>query len=677
VPESEAELVRELYDEFVSIYGEDRVQPERPVGPDLRPDFTVFNEEGNVLLIAEAKLSSSTEGAKKSFDQLRRYLKNSGAEFGCHLTENMRYFFRPVTVDDLQFQISIADFPTVEAEIGERRGFNDYAEFMFCVEQVQRILSGQKNLKLELNDLLQELQRLAVAEDEDIQFTASDNDLLEQLKSVDEVLKDQYSFYSAGYDETDLARSRIIQGVFNGYSVRKTDDKVLEKIVSQLPSRFSDQSQYGTPVASAQYLVDLLDISSSDRVLDPAMGWGNVLREVSKSDSRVDCHGIEINLGIARTASALDTITDVEVGIEVTDGIAAAFEREEYRSNFDHVVLDPPIGKRLDEDELPAELEEWNGSNIEDVFLYASLDYLDEGGKITAIIPQGLLSRGNSKNLRRELVEDYQIEKIIEVSDGSFYPSIAADLAVIQVSKPDTVETNLTELIVLESLKRREDGNVESDVEQRVAVSLPTEFSDQTLIPIKLIAAQEIDEQIKNIYSRVDSLESVSSVIRKGVHVSSEHLSVEGGIQYLKISDVTDESDSPVYLSEDAVNEYVVAGPSDLLISAAGSTDVAYVPDEEVIPHSNWAVVRFQSKVLAKTYKAFFSTELGTGLLDSLATGSKIPHLPVSNLQEATVPVFTDENAPIDELNDIDQLKEGRVDSETANRIEDILSEGE
>jgi hypothetical protein len=153
-------------------------------------------------------------------------------------------------------------------------------------------------------------------------------------------------------------------------------------------------------------------------------------------------------------------------------------------------------------------------------------------------------------------------------------------------------------------------------------------------------------------------------------------LSTEGSFQYLKISDVTGESDSQQFVKENQLENAVTAGPTDLLISAAGTVDVAHVPEKGVVPHSNWVIVRFDSEALARIYQGFFCTDIGSDYLESLATGATIPHLSISVLSDIEVPDFESflslEDA-VAELAKIGQLHQGRVDQSTAVSIQEIL----
>lgn len=672
----ESDLVAELFEEFTSEYDTNRVRAEYELSPDSRPDIVVLDDSGEPLFIVEVKAYSDKDSQWMSFDQLRRYKSQSTAPYLGFFTRDIRYVYQQKDIDDSTIQISSKAFPDATTDLEGQRGFKSATELQFCYEQSKRICGKELGVELSIEEFLQAIQQKIIAEEHNIEISAWKRNFEGQLGSIDESLREHFPFYEL-ISERDLEQSRIIHGVLNGYSVENTEDAVLQDFVTQLHSFFDDQSPYGTPIASARYIADFLDISSEDRVLDPAIGWGNVLRELHKLEPEAEYQGIEINPEIAQTASAINTITKSDVSIRVDDGIKIPWKNEGFRSSFDHVVLDPPIGKRISSDELPDELKEWEGKYIEDIFLYASLQYLEDGGLLTAIIPVGLLSRSNSKKVREHLIENYQIETVVEVDKGSFYPSVRSDLAAIQVRKQGRGDTGPTQFVILDRLKKSNTESFEPEVQDQFDHHI-SDLPRNTLIPSNVVAQQNVETRLKQNYPKFQTLDNIASEFRRGVRLPSEKLNSDGNLQYLKISDVTGESDSLRFVMDDQVENTVTAGPTDLLISAAGTVDVAHVPEEEVVPHSNWVVVRFDSEALARLYQGFFLTKIGTDYLKSLATGTTIPHLSISVLDDIQVPDFESflslEDA-VAELAQIEQLHQGRVDQGTAVRIQEILQE--
>lgn len=672
----EPELVAELFEEFASEYEKDRIRTEYKLSPDSRPDIVVLDDSDEPLFIIEVKANSDKESQWISFEQLRRYSSQSTASYLGFFTGDIQYVYQQKRIDNNTIQISSKTFPDITTDLQDQRGFKSATELQFCYEQSKRICGKELDVEISIEEFLRAIQQKIIAEGNNIEISAWKRSFENQLEEINEILQRRFTFYETNLDE-ELEKYRIIHGVLNGYCFDNTKNIFLEDFVTQIHSFFDDQSPYGTPIASARYIADFLDISPEDQVLDPAVGWGNVLRELHKLEPEGEYQGVEINPEIAQTASALNTITESDISIRVDDGINLPWKEEEVQSSFDHVVLDPPIGKRISSDELPGELKEWEGKYIEDIFLYASLQYLDEGGLLTAIIPVELLSRNNSKKVREHLIENYQIESVVEVDKGSFYPSVRSDLAAIQIRKQESSDISQTKFVILDRLKKSDAENFEPEIQNQFKLYI-TDLPRNTLIPSNVVAQQSVETRLKQNYPKFRSLDTIATDFRRGIRFPTEKLISEGSLQYLKISDVTGESDSPQFVKEDHAENIARAGPTDLLISAAGTVDVAYVPEEEVVPHSNWVVVRFASEALARVYQGFFCTDIGTDYLESLATGSTIPHLSISVLDDIQVPDFENFLSlgdAVAELAKIEQLHQGRVDQDTAAWIQEILQE--
>lgn len=667
----------ELIEEFEAFYGEERVRTNYPMESGQRPDLVVLEQEGEPLLVVESKSSSDTASTWEAFSHIRDYSAYAESLFIGYLTPKIRYIFKSCELasENIEFQISVGSLPEDSKDLNNRRGFQSYEELEFCADYARQICRNKSSYAPSIDDVLQELQRLTVAEKINQEITPYNEGFVDQLQQVDSKISNQYPFYSSSYSEKDLRASRIIQGVLNGYSVAETDDDILERFVSEVTSRIEESSQHGTPTGSARYIIDQINVESGHKILDPAMGWGNILRELSQIEQGADYQGIELAPEIAGTASALNTLLNNDISIEIGDGINKVFDDRSMQSSFDHVVLDPPIGKLLSAEDLPQEMKEWEGSNIEDVFVYSAIEYVKNDGLLTAIVPLDMLGRKKSKELREELINRFQVETVIEVAEGSFYPKISADLAVIQLRKSSSPGEHSTEFLILEEFDGTSEEYIDPEIKNRLELSLSPDSSKQSLIPSKILAERDIDDQLNNSYSGLIELKKVASHIRKGTRIPSKQLWQEGDLQYLQISDVTGKSDAANFVSESETEEVAKAGPTDLLISSAGSVDVTYVPDECVAPHSNWAIVRFNSELLANVYHGFFCTELGTKLLKSRSKGTTIPHLTVEDLEELPVPEFGEERLTdiMAELDDIEGWPEGRVDGQTANLIENIL----
>lgn len=90
-----------------------------------------------------------------------------------------------------------------------------------------------------------------------------------------------------------------------------------------------------------------------------------------------------------------------------------------------HVVLaNPPFSGRLDKDRIVDDVKVGTTTATELLFVKYMMDSLREGGRCGVIVPEGLLfgTTGAHKELRRQLIENNQVEAILSLPGGVFQP---------------------------------------------------------------------------------------------------------------------------------------------------------------------------------------------------------------------------------------------------------------
>ena len=90
-----------------------------------------------------------------------------------------------------------------------------------------------------------------------------------------------------------------------------------------------------------------------------------------------------------------------------------------------HVVLaNPPFSGRVDKDRIVDDVRVGTTSSTELLFLKYMLDSLRPDGRAAVVVPEGVLFGSTSahKELRRQLVEDNQVEAVLSLPGGVFHP---------------------------------------------------------------------------------------------------------------------------------------------------------------------------------------------------------------------------------------------------------------
>lgn len=224
--------------------------------------------------------------------------------------------------------------------------------------------------------------------------------------------------------------------------------------------------QFFTPRPVVKFIVDVLPIKNTSRVLDTSCGSGgfllHALDKVRKTAEKkfgekkgnqiwhafaaTNLFGIEINEQIARTAKMNMIIHDdghtnvvacdglLPIGDIVTKTKNWRFQEE----SFDFIITNPPFGSiiRLTEHaylsiyQLSEREVDWlnprskaaqrPGVASEVLFMEQCWHFLDEGGYLAIVIPDGILTNASMQYVRNWLMDKFRILAVVSLPQATF-----------------------------------------------------------------------------------------------------------------------------------------------------------------------------------------------------------------------------------------------------------------
>jgi len=235
-----------------------------------------------------------------------------------------------------------------------------------------------------------------------------------------------------------------------------------------------EMGQYFTPRPIVQFMVDMLEPTNKDKVIDPACGSGGFLlysleklqkqaeelfdtpeerRDYWRNWALTCLHGIEINSQISRVAMmGMILHEDGHTNIRCTDALQLYDEIMKYADTveikpgaFTLLMTNPPFGasvKRvtpkagqpyLDTYELGGKVKEGDtkqrkrdSQKTEILFLERCLDLLAEKGRMAIVLPEGIFNNP-SLDYVREFVEDIAfISAVVSLPPETFVSSGAS-----------------------------------------------------------------------------------------------------------------------------------------------------------------------------------------------------------------------------------------------------------
>ena len=264
----------------------------------------------------------------------------------------------------------------------------------------------------------------------------------------------------------DAPTLRTIVSHIEGINFSKTapdaKGEAFEAFIADFSKRQS--GQHLTPREIIDFMVQIMQPRSNERILDPACGSGGFLfraldhirkemnghydnsekRSEDQQDStKKRLFGIEVNKEIARVAKMNMILhNDDHTNIIITDALQELERIREKTGNnefkeqsFDLILTTPPFGAMLSLSENPylEDYELWNQMNqtgrkkprknqrIEILFIERIWDFLKPGtGRAAVIIPDGILTNSSLQEVRNFLLERFQIKAIVSLPQMAF-----------------------------------------------------------------------------------------------------------------------------------------------------------------------------------------------------------------------------------------------------------------
>ena len=189
------------------------------------------------------------------------------------------------------------------------------------------------------------------------------------------------------------------------------------------------------------YMVKLLELEGTEKILEPCAGDGVFIDFIIKHypNIRIDAFELNstsfINLLSKYTnrdnikVKQTDTLIDTDLQFISTMG-----------GGYDAIIANPPYGAWRNKDERKKLKKSYNGFYAKEsytLFLYRSIEALKEKGKLSFIIPDTYLNLHMHKDIRKYLLTNTKIKEV-SLFPSSFFPGVNfgyANLSIISLEK--------------------------------------------------------------------------------------------------------------------------------------------------------------------------------------------------------------------------------------------------
>lgn len=235
---------------------------------------------------------------------------------------------------------------------------------------------------------------------------------------------------------------------------KDTKGDIYEYMLGKIASA-GQNGQFRTPRHILKMIVELMQPKPTDTICDPACGTAGFLvaaseylnthhqseifanPEAAKRYNNDTFYGYDFDSTMLRIGSMNMLLHGVEnPTIENRDSLSEA--NSDIADKFSLILANPPFAGSLDYDGTAKNiLATVKTKKTELLFLALFLRLLKIGGRAAVIVPDGVLFGSSTahKTLRREIVENQQLEAIISMPSGVFKPYAGVSTAIMIFTK--------------------------------------------------------------------------------------------------------------------------------------------------------------------------------------------------------------------------------------------------
>lgn len=230
------------------------------------------------------------------------------------------------------------------------------------------------------------------------------------------------------------------------------------------------QAYYTKSDPIVNYMVSLLSLKGSEKILEPCAGDGVFIDPIVKTFPDVQVDAFELsdnsysnllvkysdfkNINVKKT----DTLTDIDLQFLCSMG-----------GGYDAIIANPPYGAWRDQEERRKLKKSYNGFYAKEsysLFLYRCIEALNDKGKLVFIIPDTYLNLHMHKDIRKYILTHTKIKEI-SLFPSSYFPGVNfgyANLSIISLEKWLNQKSNLeNEFSIIKGFSKVEELGSKND----------------------------------------------------------------------------------------------------------------------------------------------------------------------------------------------------------------------
>lgn len=473
-------------------------------------DIAVFNDDDinddNLFIIVECKRKNRKDGR----DELEDYLRLSKAKLGVWFNGKEKLFLEKIEKDgEIIFDDTLPNIPKAGQRVEDigrfkRKDLKPAENLKSIFSTMRNYLAGNAEGVSRDEVLAQQLINIIFCKIYDEKFTKPEdmvtfrvgkNESPEEVKNrivkLFELVTRQYSDIIDDSDKITLDANSIvyIAGELQQFSLLESKRDAIGDAFEVFIDRAlkGGQGQFFTPRNVVKMIIDILNPTKDDMIIDPACGSGGFLIEALRYIwADVEAFGNEYNwpsneIDTEKQKVAIDKIRGIDKDSFLTkvckaymailgDGRGGIFCENSLRSpdewdlktqnkislnSFDIVVTNPPFGDKIKVEgkkllqqyragykwKKNKKQNTWEKGKLKDkeapqyLFIERCLQLLVPGGRMGIVLPDGVLGNDKLGYLRNYISENAQILAVIDVPIETFKPHTSTKTSILILKK--------------------------------------------------------------------------------------------------------------------------------------------------------------------------------------------------------------------------------------------------
>ncbi len=475
---------------------------------------TAGKKEDDIYIVVECKKKNRKDGK----GQLEDYLRLSKASLGVWFNGEERIFLRKFEKGG---QVKFEEIPNIPIagqrieDIGKfkRKDLQTTHNLKAIFKSVRNHLAANTVGATRDEVLAQQLINLIFCKLYDEKHTAP-NDIVRFRAGVDEKAKDVETRIIELFKEVKTNLPEVIDeedrisldtnsivyvvGELQNYSLTNSERDVVADAFETFIGKAlkGGQGQFFTPRNVVRMMVDILQPTETEKIIDPACGSGGFLIDAlrfvwNKADAKYrkldwkekdiekkkieiatnNFRGMDKDYFLSKVAKAyMNLVGDGTTGIFCEDSLELP---KNWKSDtqvkiqlgtFDVLLTNPPFGSKIkvegDEklkqfdfgykwkfDESSNKLVKTNSLKQQEepqvLFVERCLELLKDGGRMAMVLPSGILGNEQQKYLRQTILEKGSLFAIVELPFETFSPNVTINTSVLFIQKGSDRKKNL------------------------------------------------------------------------------------------------------------------------------------------------------------------------------------------------------------------------------------------